>query len=160
MGEVVHEQFYKFGPSVMQRLALIGGGLLVGATCLVGAMRESPIWLVFVIPCSVLVAEGIRMKVCFLPDSNAVCIVRAIRTTRVEGSDIRNVRVPPWGPVLLTLKGPQVRRGANWAGQVNTGLRVPHKGTNTIAHQLADLLGVPFVTVWPALRRPQDMDET
>lgn len=141
-----------FRPSRLQRLGfdvVAVVGLLVIA---IGVRQDSFVWLLFLVPCVAVIVEQVRTRVVIDRVAGVVRTTRILRTRCVAIDDVVAVRVPPWGPVLLTLRDAASWNGVNWPGQISTGIQVPHRGADTVAHRLADALGVPVESVWPGVR--------
>lgn len=143
------DQVLVLRPSFALRALLIGAG--VGGAVLFGALaiRNSPGWLVFAACAVPLLIDAVRRQVVVDHRTGVVQVSGAFGRKVVPIEDIENVRVPPWGPVLLTLKGADARGAAR---QISTGFPGQRRGDGGIAHQLATSLHVPVVSVWPAVR--------
>lgn len=151
---------FVFRPSLFQRTLFVAAGGVGVASMAVLAITNSPVWIVFAF-CAVLVSfEGVRAKVVVDRAIGEVASTRAFRRSVVAAADVVNVRVPPWGPVAITLReGASKAGGGVWPGQVLTGLYAAHRGTDSVAARLADALGVPVVSVWPAVRSIEEGSE-
>ena len=147
-----------FRPSLAQRLGFGGLAVVTVIAVVAGVVQDSALWLVFLVPSVLLFVETIRTRVVVDRADGVVRITRSMRTTTTPISDVLNVRVPPWGPVLLTMRSSAAGAGANWPGQINTGIQVSHRGFSA-AHQLADCLGVPVESVWRGVRAPAAVDD-
>ena len=141
------------------RVAMVGTGL-GGIVLFLGlGLVNSPAMALFAVPAVVVVLEGIRAHVVVDLDCGTVASSRAIRRTVVPISDIVNVRVPPWGPIALTLRpGAPKPGGGIWPGQVLTGIYADHRGRDGVANDLAAVLGVPVVSVWSGVRSDEESD--
>lgn len=148
-----------FRPSALQRALFVAIGL-AGTVLFVGlGLANSPAMALFAIPAVVVIFEGLRARVDLDLDHRVVASSRAIRRTVVPIDDIVNVRVPPWGPVALTLRpGAPKPGGGIWPGQVLTGIYADHRGADGVASELASLLNVPVVSVWRGVRSDQGPD--
>jgi hypothetical protein len=144
---------FVFRPSLLQRSLFVAAGVGGGALMAVLAFTNSPVWIVFALCAVPVVLEGVRTKVVVDRANGEVVSTRAFRPSAVAVTDVVNVRVPPWGPVALALReGASKAGGGVRRGQVLTGLYAGHRGTDPVAARLADALGVPVVSVWPAVR--------
>lgn len=142
-----------FRPTLLQRALFVAAGVGGVALMAVLAITNSPGWIVFALCAVPVILEGVRANVVVDRANGVVTSTRAFRRSLVAAADVVNVRVPPWGPVALTLrKGASKAGGGAWPGQVLTGLYAAHRGTDPAATRLAEALGVPVVSVWPAVR--------
>jgi len=117
------------------------------------AVTDDPLFALFLLLCPIIVLEGLRAAVIVDIEKGTISSQRAIRcwTGRIE--DIENIRVPPWGPIALTLRqGVPKVGGGLWPGQVLTGVYADRRGTEGRAAQLAALLAVEVASVWPMVR--------
>jgi len=143
-----------FRPSPLHRAFFMISGVGFMIFVLAAAASDSPGWLVFA-PCAVVVLlEGVRARVAIDVERREVLSCRAFRGSAFRMSEIENVRVPPWGPVIFTLReGAAKVNGGLWSGQIQTGLYSKHRGgSDTVAGRLAHALDVPVVSVWPVVR--------
>jgi hypothetical protein len=148
-----------FVPTFLHRAAWVGFGLGGIVICLGSALIDSPGWLFFVVPAAFVVLEGLHAQVEVDLDRRVVISARAVRQSVVPIGDIVNVRVPPWGPIVLTLRPDAPKPGPGlWPGQVVTGLYTDHRGRDGVARALASELHVPVVSIWPAVRSTLDQD--
>jgi hypothetical protein len=142
-----------FRPPLRQRVLTVAAGIGGGVLMTVGAVVESPVFLLFAMCAVSVIVEGIRTDVVVDFTNGQVTSTRAFRRCVVAMADVVNVRVPPWGPLALTLrKGTSKTGGGIWPGQVLTGLYSGHQGSDPIVYRLAAALGVPVVSVWPQIR--------
>lgn len=142
-----------FRPSLLQRALFVAAGAGGVVLMAVFAITNSPGWIVGELCAVTVILEGLRTNVVVDRANGEVTSTRAFRRSVVATADVVNVRVPPWGPVALTLReGASKAGGGVWPGQVLTGLYAAHRGTDTVANRLAEALGVPVVSVWPAVR--------
>jgi hypothetical protein len=148
-----------FRPPLLQRAVWVAIGLGGVAFFLGSAVIDSPGWAVFVVPAVFIVLAGLHAQVEVHLDRRVVISSGAIRRSVVPIDDIVNVRVPPWGPIALTLRPGAPKRGSDlWPGQVVTGIYSDHRGRDGVARALASMLHVPVVSIWPAVRSTQDRD--
>jgi len=131
----------------------VGVGAAVAAGLLLLAFSGWVPFALFGILGALALADMLRSEVTIDLDRRIVFSRRAVRTWSGAFEDIANVRVPPWGPVLLTLDPDRRTRGTGpWRGQVATGVYAQRTGSNGQACQIADLLGVEVVSVWPQVK--------
>lgn len=127
----------------------------VGATLLLGylAVTDTVGIVVFAALGPLVFVEGLRARIVVDPASRTISSTRAFRTWHGSFGDIENVRVPPWGPIILTLReGSSASSRGMWPGQVLTSVYADRTGSDGRAARLAGLIGVPLVSVWPQVR--------
>jgi len=143
-----------FRPSVRQRVLFVGSGVVLFLTTTVLASERSPGWAVFGLCAIPLVLDGIRTRVVVEPERGTVASTRAFRSQVTAMADVLNLRVPPWGPLVITL-APGAAHGRSsraLRGQIVTGLYGSRRGRDSVAVVLARALDVPVVSVWPKAR--------
>ena len=158
------------------RVFYILGGIAGSAVfLLIGTVDGWPIWQIFAALGPLIVVDALRTRVEIDPTHDEIVCVRTFTKTRMRLSAIENVRVPPWGPVCLTVfSGESVKQnldlplgsshafrmriGEGGVGRTNivTGLATNCRGHDNKAHELASALGVPVVSIWPGLSTGDD----
>jgi hypothetical protein len=143
-------------PSRFHRSGLIAAGIGY-APFAVWAGVVDVLWWWLSLPLAVLlVLEGVRVRVVVDHDHQQIISTRAVIRSVVPIADVVNVRVPPWGPVILTLRpGLKMLTSRGRSGQLLTGLIADHRGEKPVAAHLAAAIGVPVVSVWPRVRTEQ-----
>lgn len=134
----------------------VGGGVATASAlllCTFFAVTDDVRVAGFAIVAAFALADTLRSEVRVDLDRRMVFSRRAIRTWSGAFDDIDNVRVPPWGPIVLTLNPRRAARGAGLRrGQVITGVQAQRTGSSGQASRLADLLDVEVVSVWPQVK--------
>ncbi|HEX7136033.1 MAG TPA: hypothetical protein VF228_25865 [Iamia sp.] len=135
------------------RVLLVALGVGFGAICVVGGIASDPWAFAFVPLGPILVLDGLRTQVVVDRGRGVVTVTRAIRRREHAIGAITGVRVPPWGPIVLTLDPDQVRATTRSASltYVVTGIYAPRRGEDPTARALAEATGAPLTG---ALVRP------
>jgi hypothetical protein len=127
----------------------------IGSTLLFGylGLTDAVGFLLFAGLGPLLVIEGLRARIVVDQVARTESSTLVFRAWHGSFSDVENVRVPPWGPIILTLRQDTSASSRGiWPGQVLTSVYADRSGSDGRAARLAELIGVPLVSVWHQVR--------